>query len=257
MIRALFAATLCLFAAPSVAEPLPRLAIIIDDLGYQRDAGRRALALPGPVSFAVLPQTPRGPELARAAYEHGKDVLLHLPLQAIAPDGTFQPATLTLDMSRGMFGDAFAAAFESVPFAIGVSSHQGSLLTRHPGHMSWLMEELAARGSLIFVDSYTTTKSVAVRMAREAGISATRRDVFLDHDPSHAAIAYQFARLKRLAASRGTAVGIGHPYPTTLTFLERELPTLQADGFELVPISRLLESNARMARAAAGGTATR
>lgn len=240
MMRVLFVAALWLLVVPAFAEPLPRLAIIIDDLGYQQEAGRRAIALPGPVSFAVLPQTPQGAALARTAHAEGKDVLLHLPLQAVADDAPNQPTTITLDMSRRVFGKTFAEAIESVPFAIGVSSHQGSLLTQHPGHMSWLMEELVARDALIFIDSFTTQKSVALRMAREAGIPATRRDVFLDHEPTDAAIAREFERLKRLARQRGTAVGIGHPYPETLEFLERALPALAADGFELVPISALL-----------------
>lgn len=253
MMRVLCTAVLCLLAGSLAAEPLPRLAIIIDDLGYQRAAGQRAIDLPGVVSFAVLPQTPQSGSLARAAHEQGKDVLLHLPLQAVAHDGAYQPGTITLDMSRGMFRDAFAKAIESVPFAIGVSSHQGSMLTRHPGHMGWLMEELAARGPLVFIDSYTTDKSVALKMAQEAGIRAVRRDVFLDHDPTREAIKSQFERLKRLARERGVAVGIGHPYPATLEFLEHELPALPDDGFELVAISELLGVAAKVPVAGTSG----
>ena len=81
-----------------------------------------------------------------------------------------------------MFHETFAAGLASVPYAIGVSNHRGSLLTRHPGHMAWLMEEIAAREGMFFVDSYTTHESVAIQMAAESGIAATRRNVFLDND---------------------------------------------------------------------------
>lgn len=240
-IKACIAVLLMLAAGLVVAGP-PRVAIIIDDLGYALDAGRRAIALPGPVTYAVLPGAPRTAILANNAHENGKEVLLHLPLQAYPGDQAQEPGGINLDMSRQEFGATFEAALASVPHAIGVNGHRGSLLTRHPGHMQWLMEELLARDDLFFIDSYTTHKSVALQLAREAGIRAMRRDVFLDPDRLPGTVAREFERMKQLARERGFAVAIGHPYPATLEFLERELPNLEAEGLELVAISVLLGS---------------
>lgn len=239
-IRLLFAAALLLLALPAAADTPPRIAIIIDDLGYQLHAGRRAIELPGPVAFAVLPGTPQGERLARLANARGKEVLLHLPLEAVDHQGPVEPGAITLDMTRSTFHATFTAAIASVPFAVGVSSHRGSLLTRHPGHMQWLMQEILARTNLFFIDSYTTHKSVALRIAAEAGISASKRDVFLDHDRSPGAVLHELERLKHKARRQGQAIGIGHPFPATLDVLERELPKLEEQGFELVTISRLL-----------------
>jgi polysaccharide deacetylase 2 family uncharacterized protein YibQ len=218
----------------------PRISIIIDDLGYQLDTGRRAIELPGPLAYAVLPVTPRGRLLAETAHRSGKEVLLHLPLQAVDHEGPDEPGGITLDMSRSAFAKRFSAALDSVPFAIGVSSHRGSLLTRHPGHMEWLMQEIRERDSLFFIDSFTTHHSVALQIAREAGVAAAKRDVFLDNDRSAAALDKAFERLKWLARQRGVAVGIGHPYRETIDFLEVALPKLVAEGYELVPISEAL-----------------
>lgn len=231
-----------LLAVTAMAEsgPQPRISIIIDDLGYQLDAGRRAIALPGPLAYAVLPSTPRGRQLAETAHRSGKEVLLHLPLQAVDHEGPDEPGGITLDMSRSVFAERFSAALDSVPFAIGVSSHRGSLLTRHPGHMEWLMQEIRGRDSLFFIDSFTTHHSVALQIAREVGVAATKRDVFLDNERSAAALDKAFERLKKLAQQRGVAVGIGHPYPETIDFLESALPKLAAQGYELVPISEAL-----------------
>ena len=237
--RASLAAVLLLLAAGSVANTPPRIAIIIDDLGYRLDAGRRAIELPGPVAYAVLPGAPRARMLAGLAHREGKEVLLHLPLQAMQTNND-EPGSIHLDMSRRELRDIFAAALSSVPHAIGVNNHRGSLLTRHPGHMRWLMEEIRARESLFFVDSYTTHHSVALQIAREAGIVARRRDVFLDPDPAPATVAREFERMKTLARQRGSVIAIGHPYPATLELLERELPKLAAEGFELIAISELL-----------------
>ena len=234
------ATVLLMLAAELVVAGQPRVAIIIDDLGYTLDAGQRAIALPGPVTYAVLPGAPRTAVLANNAHENGKEVLLHLPLQAHPEDDAQEPGGINLHMTRQEFGETFEIAFASVPHAIGVNGHRGSLLTRHPGHMRWLMEELQARDDLFFIDSYTTHESVALQIAQESGIRAMRRDVFLDPDRSPETVAREFERMKQLAHKRGFAVAIGHPYPATLEFLERELPNLAAEGLELVTISELL-----------------
>lgn len=238
--RFLLAAVATLLVTQGAGETRPRIAIIIDDLGYQLEAGRRAIDLPGPVAYAVLPRTPNGQRLSRIAHEKGKEVLLHLPLQPIDHRGSAEPGALTLDMSRAVFRATFADAIATVPFAVGVSSHRGSLLTRHPGHMGWLMEEISGRKDLFFIDSYTTHESIALQIAAEAGVIATKRDVFLDHERTIDAVTREFERLKAMARKRGTAVAIGHPFPETLEVLERELPRLREEGFELVTISKLI-----------------
>ena len=239
-IRTCLAATMLLVATHTGAAAQARVAIIIDDLGYQLDVGRRAIALPGPVTFAVLPGAPRATTLARWAHESGKEVLLHLPLQANSDDKDDEPVRIDLDMNRAAVVATFDAALNSVPHVIGVNGHRGSLLTRHPGHMQWLMEEIRAREGLFFVDSYTTAASVAMQIAAETGVSAVKRDVFLDPDRSPQTVARQFERMKLLARKRGFVVAIGHPYKSTLALLERELPKLGEQGIELVPVSELV-----------------
>ena len=242
MIRARFviAAALLALLTTSSAEPPPRIAIIIDDLGYQYDAGRRAIELPGPVAFAVLPRTPYGTRLATMAHAAGKDVLLHLPLEAVERDGPEEPGEIALDMSHNAFRANFAEAMAAVPNAIGVSSHRGSLLTQHPGHMAWLMREIRGREALFFIDSFTTRDSVALRIAAEEGVPATRRDVFLDHERTIDAVTRELQKLRQVARRKGQAIAIGHPFPETLEVLERELPRLVEEGFELVTISELI-----------------
>lgn len=234
-------AALLLCASAAVSADAPRIAIIIDDLGYHFAAGRRAIDLPGPVSFSFLPGGPRARALAERAHRRGKDVLLHLPLQAYRDDARREPSEITIDMGRGRIATVFAEALSAVPHVIGINSHRGSLLTRHPGHMQWLMEEISAREGLFFIDSFTHHRSVALQLARENGVRATRRDVFLDPDSSPETVAREFERMKRLARKRGQVVAIGHPHPATLELLERELPRLAEEGFHLVGIRELLQ----------------
>ena len=241
IIRRAILTAICVLGPSALAggpHTAPRIAVIIDDLGYGLAAGERALSLPGPVAYAVLPATPRAKALAEKAHANGKEVLLHLPLQSATPGETDDPGGLLLDMTRGQFSTTFSENFASVPHVVGINSHRGSLLTRHPGHMAWLMEEIQRHGKLFFVDSYTTHESIALKLAREAGIPAVRRDVFLDPDQLPGTLEREFARLKKLARQYGFAVGIGHPYPRTLAMLEIELPKLEDEGIEPVSISR-------------------
>ena len=242
MMRARLSLSVLLLLAVSQtgAGVTARIAIIIDDLGYQMKSGRRAISLPGPVAYAFLPGTPRAAVLARHAHERGKEVLLHLPLQAKPDERVAEPVGIELDMSRDRVRSVFEEAISSVPHVVGVNSHRGSLLTQHPGHMEWLMEEIRARDDLFFVDSYTTHESVALQIAQEWGIDAVKRDVFLDPDRTAETVAREFERMKGLARKRGAVVAIGHPYGNTLSLLERELPKLHEEGYDLVTISELV-----------------
>jgi polysaccharide deacetylase 2 family uncharacterized protein YibQ len=239
IVRRPLLAFLLSFAAAASAE-VPRVAIIIDDLGYHLANGKRALDLPGPVAFSFLPGGPRSKRLAEQAHALGKDILLHLPLQAHGDDSRAEPAEMHIDMSRTRIGAVFDEALAAVPHVIGINSHRGSLLTRHPGHMQWLMEEINERDGLFFIDSFTHHRSVALQIARENGVTAIRRDVFLDPDTSPETVAREFERMKKLARERGHAVAIGHPYPATLDLLEQQIPRLEEEGFKLVPIRELL-----------------
>ena len=230
--------------AASAAES-PLLAVIIDDLGNQRRAGLAVVDLPGPVACAFMPHTPFATELAELAHARGKEVMLHLPMQPNQMQRVAGLGEISLDNQRSDLRRILASDLATVPHAVGVNNHMGSLITRHPGHMAWLMDELAQRGNLFFVDSYTSAESVALATALEYGVPALRRHVFLDGDPSPAAVALQFERLQRQARQRGFAVAIGHPYPATIEFLQKVLPSLAEAGFELVSISELLRRQQR------------
>lgn len=217
----------------------PRLAVIIDDLGYSLDRGARAISLPGPITLAVLPFTPHGSALAIRAAEHGQDVILHQPMQSTHRHEHSSPGTLTAEMPIASFRRTLGLAFDELPQAIGVSNHTGSLLTAQPQQMSWLMSEVAMRG-LFFIDSRTTAQTVALDTAWAAGVPSARRDVFLDHVIEAEAIAESFERAIQIARRKGHAVVIAHPHTESLSFLERTLPALTARGLTQVRLASLV-----------------
>ncbi|HET7569940.1 MAG TPA: divergent polysaccharide deacetylase family protein [Gammaproteobacteria bacterium] len=224
----------------ALANTHPVVAIIIDDLGNSLALDKQAIALPGPVACSFLPDTPYAARLARVAHHAGKEVLLHLPLEALGHE-KLGPGGLTLPMTRREFVTTVRADLAAIPDVDGVNNHMGSLLTQHPGDMAWLMETLKQFAApLFFVDSRTTPRTVAYRIAREYGVPATSRDVFLDDVQTKAAINRQLQELIAIAKRHGTAVAIGHPYAVTLAVLARQLPRLAGQGVRLVGVRQVI-----------------
>lgn len=231
---------LALGAGPGQAEA-PVAAIIMDDMGYNRPLGQRAANLPGALTYAVLPHTPHAKKLAEQIHRAGKEVILHAPMDNMN-GRSLGPGALTDGMNKRELLRQLDWAIASIPHCRGINNHMGSLLTRQSEPMEWIMGELKQR-RLFFVDSRTTGKSVAWKVARDHAVPYAKRDVFLDHDRNPEAIAEAFERLIRIAKSRGKVVAIGHPYPETLDFLEANLHRLLAEGIELSPASRLARQN--------------
>lgn len=250
----LLAAALVLHPAATSADSPPLIAIIIDDVGDNLRQGLRAVRLPGPVATALLPHTGYARRLARVAHRHGKEVMLHLPME---PDdgASAGPGAVTLAMGEEEFLHTLSDDLASLPHVVGINNHMGSRLTGDAERMRWLMQALRRRGDLFFVDSRTTVATLAERTAEEYGVPALRRHVFLDNEPTSSAIAEQFTRLLALARKRGNAVAIGHPHAATLDFLEQRLPRLEAEGVRLVPVRALLRPTPDLIHAG-GGTAS-
>jgi len=242
------------FSAPTMGQHYPldsaqsMITIIIDDLGINRAMSQRALSLSGDLTYAILPHSPHGRELAQLAHEQNKEVILHLPMEPI-DQRPVDKGALTAQQTQQEFLHTLRDDLQRIPHIQGVNNHMGSLLTQNPKKMQWLMQELAQHQQLYFIDSRTTPKSVGYRQAMKQGLPSLRRNIFLDNDNDIAAINRQFIKLLNIARRYGSAVAIGHPYPETLTYLENMLPALPLLGIKLLPASQLIEHKTRMAHA--------
>lgn len=217
----------------------PRLAIIIDDLGYDRSAGDAVLALGFPLTVSVLPHLPLSGELAEEAQRRGDQVMLHLPMESEADGAKPEDIELRVGMSAAQVDATLAGMLETVPHAAGVNNHQGSRATADPALMQALMPALRQRG-LFFVDSRTDAKTVAYDMAERAGVPAASRKVFLDDVASRGAILKQLDLAARDARRDGFTIAIGHPRPATIAALADGVPPLEARGIHLVFASDLV-----------------
>lgn len=217
-----------------------RLAIILDDLGYDRAPAEALLSLPFPLTVSVLPNHSYSAEIAEEAHRRGDEVLLHLPMESSSDGAQPEAGELRVGMPPEEVDRRIGEMLESVPHVAGVNNHQGSRATADPVLMDAVMAALRRRG-LFFIDSRTTAQTVAYDAAQRDGVRAVYRNAqFLDDIPTREAVLAQLSLAERQASRLGWAVAIGHPHPGTLAALEEALPQLQAHGVRLVFASDLV-----------------
>jgi polysaccharide deacetylase 2 family uncharacterized protein YibQ len=224
----------------SVPVKTVQIAIVIDDLGQDLKQAREIAALPAKVTFAVMPGLANSKKTAELARQNNREVLLHLPMEYRSKNGKPAPGMLRSDMTPVEFLTTLSNDVESVPGADGINNHEGSALTENKEAMKFLMAELQQR-NLMFLDSYTSPKSVAYATAKEFGLRSGKRDVFLDNDSTNSAsIRRQLDELVEIARTNGKAIGIGHPHPATIAELRKWIAETKPAGIEIVPVSKLL-----------------
>jgi polysaccharide deacetylase 2 family uncharacterized protein YibQ len=229
------------FAATAQSLP-PQVAIIIDDIGYQK-VDAPLIKLPYALTFAVMPYTPQGLEMAQLAAKHGKELMLHMPMEATTHNHLLGKGALRRHMTEAEVKQALQQAIAQVPGIKGMNNHMGSYYTTLAEPMAWTMEVLAQH-QLYFIDSKTSARSQGAIQAQRHQLAHRSRDIFLDNDKSDAALNRQFTALIQHAKTQGSAIAIGHPYPETYRFLKRNLPRLKREGIRLVPVSALLTLDA-------------
>jgi polysaccharide deacetylase 2 family uncharacterized protein YibQ len=231
--------------ARTVAQAAPRdgasarLAIILDDLGSDRHAADAVFALPYPLTISVLPHHPHSVDIAAEAHRRGYQVMLHLPMQSVGHE-----APESQELHPGMSASEVAAlvdqSLQEIPDVAGMNNHQGSRSTSDATLMDELMPVLRQH-NLFYVDSRTTTATVAYDEAQRLGVRSGFRNVpFLDDVAEVAAVRQQLQRALRGAREKGDAIAIGHPHPATLQALREVLPQAKSQGVNLVFVSELV-----------------
>jgi hypothetical protein len=190
------------------------------------------------LTFSFLPNGPNSANQAQAAWKLGRDVLLHLPLEPTDPTWDLGPGGLYVAMTKEKLQTTFTRNLAIVPMAIGINNHMGSLFTENETAMRTLLEVIRAN-DLFFLDSVTSSKSVGYNLARAMGIKTARRHIFLDNDHENKKLSGQLMKLMAMAEEHGWAIGLAHPYPSTLAALKEHADLLET-RVRLVGISELV-----------------
>ena len=219
----------------------PRIAIIINGLGLSGAATEAAIQrLPGPVTLAFAPYAKGLPQWIALARAAGHEVLLDLPMEPVNfPTNDPGPHTLLTSLTAKQNKVRLHWLLGRVTGYVGVVNRMGSRFTTSEPHVRPIMKELEQRG-LLFVDSRSSLRSIAARMAREVGLPRAINNRFIDAEASRTAIDSRLQEIERIAKTAGHAVGIGSPFPITIDRLVRWVPTLEGKGLALAPVSALV-----------------
>jgi len=204
---------------PAVRDSsLPMVAIIIDDMGYHQKIGHGLLELPINLTFSFLPAAPHTAELEEMAFQAGRVIFLHQPMEPKSKEWDPGPGAMLVGQTKEEQKALFYDNLQAVPHAVGVNNHMGSLYTEDRAAMDSLMLLIRAEG-LFFVDSFTSGASQALAAATAAGVPTARRHIFLDNVHSEDKVCEQLQKLVESAEKNGWAIGIGHPNAATLAAL--------------------------------------
>ncbi len=224
---------------PRPLSRLPKVAIIIDDLGYDSRMLKNFLSLNAPLTLSILPHSPLQGTIARLAPKKGMEIMLHLPMEPVEyPSVNPGPGALLVSMSPDALLQQLESDLNSVAGIKGVNNHMGSRMTTISTQMYQIFTILKKR-DLYFVDSRTAKDSLCKPAARLLQLRFAARDIFLDHIIDPNTIRRQLHRLVQIAVEKGEAVGIGHPHEATYQILEEELPTVQTK-VTIVPASEIV-----------------
>jgi polysaccharide deacetylase 2 family uncharacterized protein YibQ len=222
-----------------------RVAIVIDDVGFEERPALDLAALGLPLTFAILPGQRFSRDLSSRLRLMGHEVILHLPMEPLGyPARDPGEGSITEGMPPEAIARQVREDLDEVPGAVGVNNHMGSRTTADPTVMRAVLGVLRERG-LYFLDSRTTPETVGRRMALQMGVPSLERSVFLDDQREESYIEGQVRELLRTARARGSAVAIGHADAATAAALRRCVGLLRSDDIEVVPASDLAGTDDR------------
>ena len=222
-------------------EQAPKIAIIIDDVGWKRASAERLLLIEEPITLAIIPKVDFSEEIAKLALERGREVLVHLPMEPYPPSVIApEEGGVTTDMSDEEIRQIVIESIDSLPQAVGLNNHKGSKFTEDEKKMELVLNEVKSK-NLYFIDSRTSSQSIGFQVANQLGIKAGSRDVFLDNEAGD--IDYtkgQIVEMMEVAKKYGYAIGIGHPHSSTIEALIEMIPQVKNQGIRLVYASELV-----------------
>lgn len=225
-------------APPATAKP-PFVAFLIDDAGLDRKGTQRAIKLPGPVTLSFMSYANDVTEQSAAARAAGHEVMLHLPMEPLdAKRNNPGPNALYVGLDEAELQRRLAWHLDRFPDYVGVNNHMGSRFTANAAGMALVMNEIGRR-QVFWLDSLSGPNSAGPALARQRGLDAAERDLFLDDERSPG-VAHELAAMERIARARGDVIAIGHPHGSTLTAIENWMASAKERGFSIVPVSTVL-----------------
>lgn len=215
-----------------------KIAIVIDDWGYNLNNLFFLEQIKYPLTIAILPNLTYSRQVGEKATQKGLEIILHLPLEPQEKFG-LEKKTIMTSMNEAAMRRILTQDLAGIPDVKGVSNHMGSRFTEDYRAMEVIFSELKKR-KLYFLDSFVSSESICFDLAHKMGLRFAKRDVFLDNIEETGYIRDQISKLKNMASLYGQAIGIGHDRKSTLEVLKEVMPQLEQEGYKLAFVSELI-----------------
>ena len=231
----------------TVSENLskPRMAIVIDDFGYDRKGVDEMLDLNCTLTCAVMPHLEFSEADANRAHEKGHEVILHMPMEAYGnlPLSWYGPLFIANIDSKEVAYNKVNEALNSIPYVNGMNIHMGTALSHNKSLMKEIMRCTKER-NLVFLDSKTIENSVCPEIAKEINAPFLERDFFLEvGGASYSTAMRRMAEAINYCKANGECIVIGHigavGQDLTAKAIRDSLPEIEKAGIEIVPLSAL------------------
>ncbi len=219
-----------------------KVAIVIDDWGYNLNNIGLLNSIEAPLTLAILPNLAFSGEIASMEYQRAnRELILHMPMEPENDSLRLEEDTILCSMDKDKVASLVASALSSVPSVKGVSNHMGSKVTRDRDTVGAVMNYLQSR-DMFFLDSVAVSDSICEQVAKDKSLAFAKRDVFLDNIADREYISTQFDQLIATALEKGSAVGIGHDKSLTLETIKEKILQLKDSDIEFVLISELVSN---------------
>lgn len=225
----------------------PMMAIVIDDFGgYDQSGVETMLSINAPLTCAVMPHLENTKANAKQALESGKEVIVHMPMQACVhlPDSWYgSPYIGNIDTKQTVYSK-LNSAFESVEGAKGFNIHIGSGVCQYSKVVSSIYD-YATEKNYFFLDSRTHLNTICDKVANEKSVVYLGRDEFLEPngDKSYNGVKNHLLIGANIALEKGYSVVIGHVGAhggeNTAKAIKDTINEIKSMGIEIVPLSKL------------------
>lgn len=217
------------------------ICLVIDDFGYAYNQTiDDYFSMEKDFTVAIIPGHLYSESIGVIADSLGFETIIHMPMEPYGYDSKSEKDfILSESLNATEVEERINLAFLEIPTAVGMNNHQGSKATADLQLMKNVARSLKKRNKF-FLDSFTNPESRGFITMRRFGVKTELRQVFLDHIEDTLYIQKQLDSLVQLSHSMDVAIGIGHVKPITLDILKKEIPRLKSDGYNFVPLSKIV-----------------
>jgi len=215
-----------------------KLAIVIDDVGYDYSTIKNLFELGIPLTFAIIPEQKKSKEYYDIISRKGFDVILHIPMEPQKGKIFVEKNALLTSMNDDDLRKRIDRFIDEYPKATGANNHMGSLAVTDMRLMNIVIEELSKK-KMFWLDSMTSSKTITKEVCNIYNLDYFERNVFLDNEKDYYSIKKSFEKLIVEAKKTGFAVGIGHAQTKELAGVLKEYFLKKDDlGIEFVRLRK-------------------